>query len=507
MTTISPGESTPNIQTKINAAPSGDVVEFSGQTTITTALSITKPLKFVFKPGSVVSNRGLFYQFLLRANGCSFTGGGTLDGTLIAVVDGAISDTTIDGLTFKCFNNGGTIYGNNSAGILHTHSINNWRIRNVSFIDIQGLAAIYGFHWVNPIVENCLFRSKGDGGRPTGIKWDGKSASVTDAIIRSNLFSGLRGMGVEFQTRHVRTIIEDNYYEKPVLLPGPRRIINGKEIGPNDDVFAFSTPWDADGTVGCIIRRNYFDCGDTASIGDGVRNLIEGGGHGTIIEENYFKEGTSYWVGIDITHGNSDGVIRNNWLAGRAKTGHNIRGAGARWQQSGNSSTKPAVFGWDVNRPKPGPGTPGPVDPPAPTIAVGATPNADGSLSLAWTTSVAGPYTLSAKTSNGGDPVKVIGTTPDKSVVLIDGHSGWEYTITTTSGSASGSVKVRVAGDPTAPGPVNELKIRTGTPPTDDVAELKKQLAEAEAEIIRLQGKITAGAASAGKLQQDLLAP
>lgn len=357
MTEFRPGDG----QAKIDAAPAGDTVKFTGGPINLPELTIRKRL--IFTGDAPLMVRGQFYGFKMMpgSNGCQFLNLNA-DGTVIAVCDGEIADVVVDWCKFKCFNNGGAVYGQNSAGILHTHAIRNWRIRNTSFTDIGGLAAILGYHWISPIVEDCLFstvQALTPDARPSGIKWDGKSGNVTDAIVRRNLFSGVRGLALEFQTRHIRTLIEDNYYEKPILKPGP--------WSDNESTFAFSCPWDDASTTLCIVRRNLFDCGDSAAIdGQGVRNLIELGGFNTVVEENYFKAGTSYWVGIDVTDNTTSGRIVNNWVAGSPKSGHNIRGNTGGYTQGGNTASKPVAFSWDVDRPKPGPGIP-PPQPPDPT--------------------------------------------------------------------------------------------------------------------------------------------
>jgi hypothetical protein len=326
-----------------------------------------------------------------------------------------------------------------------------------------------------------------EGGDNTAKLW------ARDLWIHHNHFKAVRGMAIEKQDGDVACKIEDNYFEQSSPF--------GNDPQANGDNWAYSIV--SARSVDEIIQRNFIDCRLPAGVNIGtMRVACEGGGCRQKIIDNYIigngpnvsPDGAGN-LSIPINGTRASGEVKNNRIVNMPLPGNNTRvGAHSDIQNNGPN----VALTWDINRPRPVPRTG--QQPPVQIITVAATPNADGSLALVWSTASAGPYAISAKTSSGADPVKLIGQTPDKSVVLIGGHPGWEYNVAIAStGGATGSVRVRVAGDPNTTAPENDLKIKTVPPPTDDIASLKVQLAKAQADLVAAQ---QAGGVKDAKIMQ-----
>jgi hypothetical protein len=282
------GEAGANLQTT-SSAPS---LHFSGKN-----LTIT---------GMTFSGRGIFFDSRLGD---------------------MVENLVIDNNRFNLDARGGL----RQSAIEFTTGLRNSRITNNTFDAIRGDNGIYGFYWDGLLIANNAFMNGNE-----GMHMIDHSGSSRDLTIEQNYFSGLHRMGVEYQGGGWNTLVQDNYYENPVLF--------GSE-SQNLDVFAYSIV--ADKSNNTVVRRNYAR-GVERPDGRGVRVMYELGGFGLQMYDNY-SEGGFNVIAVNGTRAN--GVVRDNRISNYLNGPYNANGATVQFINNGPD----VQLTWDINRPKPGP--------------------------------------------------------------------------------------------------------------------------------------------------------
>lgn len=160
-------------------------------------------------------------------------------------------------------------------------------------------------------------------------------------VFARNRMRGISRCGLEYQGGGSGSIIEDNIFEKPTL--SHIRAVNDGSMGLSCA---------ADAAVGMIIRRNKVDgTGSKAMDGVGVRNGIEGTGHGTLITDNLVIECDA---AIDLNNSHDGASIVHNKLINNGNGNRAIAIQTAVGQAVNITDDGPDVaLTWDSNRPWP----------------------------------------------------------------------------------------------------------------------------------------------------------
>jgi hypothetical protein len=237
-----------------------------------------------------------------------------------------VSNVTLDNNTF--YND---IGGVESNSIYFTTGLRNTKITNNSFTKIGGNNGIYGYYWDNLTIANNAFL---DGNE--GIHVVDHSNSGNNLLIEQNYFSGLHRMGIEYQGGGSNTVVQDNYYENPVLM---------SNVNQNLDTFAYSIV--ADRSANTVVRRNYAHGPDRPD-GWGVRVMFELGGKGLDMYDNYSEGGFNV---IAVNGTRATGKAHDNKIMDYIAAPFNANGATVQFYNNGPD----VQLSWDVNRPKPGP--------------------------------------------------------------------------------------------------------------------------------------------------------
>jgi hypothetical protein len=252
-------------------------------------------------------------------------------------------NVVVDNNRFKLDARGGL----RQSAIEFTTGLRNSRITNNYFDPINGDNGIYGFFWDNLLIANNAFMNGNEGMHL--IDHSGSSRGLT---VEQNYFSGLHRMGIEYQGGGWNTVIQDNYYENPVLF--------GSE-SQNLDVFAYSIV--ADKSHNTVVRRNYAR-GTERPDGRGVRVMFELGGFDLSMYDNYSEGGFNV---IAVNGTRATGVVRDNRISNYLNGPYNANGATVQFINNGPD----VQLSWDINRPKPGPNGRLQVDnTPPPTVPV-----------------------------------------------------------------------------------------------------------------------------------------
>jgi hypothetical protein len=222
--------------------------------------------------------------------------------------------------------------GEHNNCIEFTTGLEDSRITNCVFDPIRGDNGIYGYNWKNLTIANNAFLNGNE-----GIHLVAHDVSSANLLIEQNYFSGLRRMGVEVQGGGVDTVVQDNYYENPVIT---------EKFEENMSTFAYSII--SDRSRHTRVRRNT-SIAPQRPDGTGVRIIFELGGEDVVCEDNYSTGGNC----VAILNTSRNGKIVNNRFVGQregpsAFEGRS-RGAIVKSNEPGTRLT------WDVDRGKPGP--------------------------------------------------------------------------------------------------------------------------------------------------------
>lgn len=239
------------------------------------------------------------------------------------------NDTMVKGLVVD--NCSFSLSGNDGNSIEFTTGLSSGRISNCIFDPVDGDNGIYGYNWDNLIIANNHFKHGNE-----GIHLIAHYDASRDLLIEQNYFTGLRRMAVEIQGGGSRTIVQDNYYDLPVLTP---------KFEENKDTFAYSIV--ADRSRGTRVRRNTSIAPERPD-GIGVRIIFELGGQDVICEDNYSVDGNHV---IAANGSGASGVAKNNRIVGYKEGPRNSNDARMIFVNNG-PDTK---LTWDINRGKPGP--------------------------------------------------------------------------------------------------------------------------------------------------------
>jgi hypothetical protein len=142
-------------------------------------------------------------------------------------------------------------------------------------------------------------------------------------------------MAIEYQGGGYDTVVQDNYYENPVMT---------NVFNQNLSTFAYSLI--ADRSVGTIARRNTIIAPERPD-GTGVRVGFEIGGDNALVEDNYSVGTESVVSGNDFA-GSTSSTVRNNRFKDY------LKGPGGRNVKKHNNEADTRLS-WDIHRGKPGP--------------------------------------------------------------------------------------------------------------------------------------------------------
>lgn len=274
------------IKAAVNASANGDTIYFSSGTFNLSDQVFLKGSRTYKGDGTTLKGDPAKHIFHIQQDNTRVEGF-TFDGKPIMIdtpnnlmVAGAV-------ITNNTFKNSAT--GSNANGITFTTGMRNSTISYNTFTG--GGMALYGYYWDGLTVANNDFLNC-----VQGIHVDDHSNNSKNLLIEQNVFSGIRRMGVEYQGGGTNTIVQDNWYEKPVMT---------SVRAENGSTFAFSIV--ADRSVGTIARRNVIYAPERPD-GVGVRIGFETGGDGTLVENNYV-------YGINQVLANTDGAGTTSCLA------------------------------------------------------------------------------------------------------------------------------------------------------------------------------------------------
>ena len=317
----------------MNASKAGDTILFPGGTyNISSAMPTKGDRTYTGQNGATLVNNGgdrvIFHisENNVRINRLTLQGQGIEtsrgDGQMVAGLN-------VDNVKFNVTGRG------NITGLEFGTGLRNSSITNNSFF-IGGENGIYGYYWDNLVIANNEFLN------PPG-DWGGEGIHVIDCgtdsrnlLVEQNYFSGLHRMGIEYQGGGNNTIIQDNYYENPVVFPN---------FNSNNDTFAYSIICDK--SVNTITRRNFSRTYNRAD-GVGTRIVFEIGGNGAITEDNY-SDGGNHVVSVN---GGSGAQVRNNKFVGYLQ-GPGVGGSGRNATFYNNGPN--VNLTWDINRGRPYP--------------------------------------------------------------------------------------------------------------------------------------------------------
>ncbi|HVT87530.1 MAG TPA: glycosyl hydrolase family 28-related protein [Tepidisphaeraceae bacterium] len=335
------------IQLAINAAGSGDVVSFdAGTYNIGVSVNARGGGRILQGNGTTLQAGPTAFAFALHASGLKVTGF-TFKGRGIFMdsPNGMIGDVVIDNNEFQL-----QATGNHRNAIEFTTGLRNTQITNNTFDPIAGDNGIYGYNWDGLTIGNNEFLNGNEGVHV--IDFGDNSRNL---LIEQNYFSGLHRMAVEYQGGGWNTIVQDNWYENPVMYP---------TFNQNNDTFAFSIV--ADHSHNTIIRRNVAIMPLSKDSPDkvGVRIAFEIGGQNILMEDNY-AIGGNHVVAANGSH--STGIVRNNRFLNYRQGPSNANGSTVQFLNNGPN----IMLTWSGSRGRPGPnkhfgGTPStpPVTPP-----------------------------------------------------------------------------------------------------------------------------------------------
>jgi hypothetical protein len=340
------------IRAAINASANGDTIYFpSGTYNLSDQVFLKGSRNYLGDNATLHGNDNNRHVLHIQQDNTKVEGF-TIEGKPIMIDTGSgamVAGVVINNNTIR---NTGT--GSDNSAITFTTGLRNSTISNNTF-DSIGPMGIYGYYWDGLTISNNEFMNGGQ-----GMHVDDHSNNSRNLTIEQNLFSGIRRMGVEYQGGGWNTILQDNWYEKPVMT---------SNFHDNDATFAFSIV--ADRSNGTIARRNVIWAPERPD-GVGVRIGFETGGDGSLVEDNYvyglnqvlantdgagttsitarnnhYHQVLDGLVGRGLTQYNNGPNVNKDWLINRGKPGRNKRftdpgNPNGGTQTSGNTTSTPS---------------------------------------------------------------------------------------------------------------------------------------------------------------------
>jgi hypothetical protein len=241
--------------------------------------------------------------------------------------DSMVTGLSIDNCWFSI-----DVRGEHDNSVEFTTGLADSRITNCVFDPILADNGIYGYNWSSLVIANNHFLN-GNEGIHLVAHWDPSK----NLLIEQNYFAGLHRMGVEIQGGGINTVVQDNYYEKPVMTD---------RFKDNDATFAYSII--SDRSIGTRVRRNTSIAPERPDK-TGVRIVFELGGRDNVCEDNYSTGGCK----VAILNTSRDGRIIDNRFTGylEGPSAFDGRAFGAIVR----NNSPDVQLTWDFNRGKPGP--------------------------------------------------------------------------------------------------------------------------------------------------------
>lgn len=248
------------------------------------------------------------YAFAIRGNnvtltGIEFVGGGLF---LDKATGGYNENIAIDNCVFRTKSKG---QFNNC--ISFTSGLRKSRLSNNLFTSTTGADGkpeymnafgVYGYNRDQLVVANNEFIAL-----VGGLHIDGFDPNGADSVFEQNFLSGLKRMGFELQTYGLRTIVQDNWYEKPVM---------SASFHDNDGTMAFSLIMDR--SIGTRILRNTVLAPERPD-GVGCRIGFEVGGDDCIVQDNYIN-GINHSIAANDGNGTTSVLAKNNLILNQLET-------------------------------------------------------------------------------------------------------------------------------------------------------------------------------------------
>jgi hypothetical protein len=344
------GDDRAAIQAAIDAAGLGGTVQFpAGNFTVSgflnartmrTYVGVTafsnpdwnaKPMSFVASAHSRITPTGDFPVFRIEQSNLTFRQL-TLDGRGIYGHGGSnsnpLNNIVIDNNWFAQPNGSS---GQLKGSVWFDTLVSNSRITNNVFNPINMENGIWAYYWNNLLIANNAFI-----GGIEGMHLVNHDDKGRDLVIEQNYFANLKRMAIEYQAGGWNTIVQDNYYENPVLTTN---------VNQNLDTFAYSIV--ADRSHNSIIRRNVANAPERPD-GQGVRVMFELGGFNIQCYDNLSIGGLNV---IAVNGTRATGVARDNRIANYLNGPYNANGATAQFANNGPGT----ALTWNPTRGKPGP--------------------------------------------------------------------------------------------------------------------------------------------------------
>lgn len=284
----------------INSSRNGDTIVFSGGT-FNFSDSINVPGNRTYKgiDGATLKGHSPSQGELIKmqSHNVTFTGL-TLDGGGIFMDNpgsGRNSNVVIENNTIKI-----NTTGQHRSGITFTSGLSHSRISNNYFTGYNGQFGIYGYNYDNLTINNNEFVNINAGMHIDAF------GNCNNLLVAQNFLSGIRGMGLEFQTTGSATpgatnlVFQDNWFERPAL---------SNEGWRNWNSFAYSLPLDKARNV--TIRRNVLIAPERPPGDKGIRIGFEVGGDNTLVEDNYVV-GTNHVLAANDGMGSQSVTAKNN---------------------------------------------------------------------------------------------------------------------------------------------------------------------------------------------------
>lgn len=241
--------------------------------------------------GAVLKGKSSLGQILyikgdnVTITGLGFNGGGVY---LDKPTGGFNTGIVIDSCNFKL-----DVTGENPNGITFKSGLQNSRITNCYFTGYTSSFAIYGYNYQGLTIANLEIVNVRAGMHIDAFYNSG------NLLVEQVYMSGLKGMGMEFQSTATGLVFQDNWYEKPNL---------SATFNDNNGTMAYSLILDKSKNI--AIRRNVCIAPERPDR-VGVRNGFELGGDNTICEDNYV-DGTNHVVAMNDGVGSASVTVRNN---------------------------------------------------------------------------------------------------------------------------------------------------------------------------------------------------
>jgi len=322
------GNDSPALQAAMNSAQDGDTIFFPrGTYNFDSTVFLRGNLKYVGDNNTTLTGDPGTHIFHISQDNIDIENF-TFNGNALMIDkpnNQMVQNLTVNGNLFE-----GQATGSNNNAITFTTGLRNSAITNNSFGPLQTDNGIYGYYWDNLTIANNEFIGGNEGIHVTDFGNVSKNL-----LLEQNYFSGLRRMGIELQGGGDHSVVQDNYYENPVMT---------NVFAQNTSVFAYSII--ADQSENNIVRRNTAVTLDRPD-GAGCRVGIEIGGDNTLVTDNYII-GTQNVLESNDGNGTTSVLAKNN------------RWGGYMVAPYGNNLTlvhngPDVALDWNISRGKPGP--------------------------------------------------------------------------------------------------------------------------------------------------------